>query len=500
MGLGAVTLAIAVLGVIVWVTFLVTQTMTRRRREIPPQNLSPPIGDVELESNRLNRILVSALLATAVMAVVMPVYYLNEADRQVAAQETFDKIAEERGEHWFEEFQCGDCHGVEGGGGGAPFIEARSGISTVWAAPALNDISFRFDEDEVRYWIVFGRQGTPMPAWGVEGGGPLNSQQIDELLAYIDHLQISQADAVAAVDSKVARELMRLTGADDSVAATISALEAEIAALDAAPAQYGAVSGLPAILLEILSESATCTAETAAAVDSPCAGGSAVDTDRDGVSNAAETALNALVSEMVDSAPQSDATATLEVVEFDPNNAFTTADGLTAIPDLDQVDVLVAEFEKIERTIRLTIESSEMLLATALTGLDFAKNAAENQLFAIDFEAVATAEFEGNLEDATRGAALYNAYCARCHTAGYVAGVSFTQEAGSGALGPSLRDGRSVVQFPDEQSHLDFIIKGSVAAELYGINGVGRGWMPAFGTVLTERDLMLIVKFERALR
>ena len=323
MGLGAVTLAIAVLGVIVWVTFLVTQTMTRRRREIPPQNLSPPIGDVELESNRLNRILVSALLATAVMAVVMPVYYLNEADRQVAAQETFDKIAEERGEHWFEEFQCGDCHGVEGGGGGAPFIEARSGISTVWAAPALNDISFRFDEDEIRYWIVFGRQGTPMPAWGVEGGGPLNSQQIDELLAYIDHLQISQADAVAAVDGKVARELMRLTGADDSVAATISALEAEIAALDAAPAQYGAVSGLPAILLEILSESATCTAETAAAVDSPCAGGSAVDTDRDGVSNAAETALNALVSEMVDSAPQSDATATLEVVEFDPNNAFT---------------------------------------------------------------------------------------------------------------------------------------------------------------------------------
>ena len=86
MGLGAATLAIAVLGAIVWVAFLVTQTMARRRREIPPQNLSPPIGDVELESNRLNRILVSALLATAVMAVVMPVYYLNEADRQVAAQ------------------------------------------------------------------------------------------------------------------------------------------------------------------------------------------------------------------------------------------------------------------------------------------------------------------------------------------------------------------------------------------------------------------------------
>ncbi len=44
------------------------------------------------------------------------------------------------------------------------------------------------------------------------------------------------------------------------------------------------------------------------------------------------------------------------------------------------------------------------------------------------------------------------------------------------------------------------VIKGSVAGELYGLNGIGRGWMPGFGTVLSENDLMLIVRFERALR
>ncbi len=115
MDFGAITLAIAVLGVIGWLTFLVTQSRVRRRREPAPQNLSPFMTDDELESKRLNRILVSALISTAVLAIVMPIYYLNEADRQVHAAEVFDEIAVERGEHWFEEFQCGDCHGVDGG-------------------------------------------------------------------------------------------------------------------------------------------------------------------------------------------------------------------------------------------------------------------------------------------------------------------------------------------------------------------------------------------------
>jgi len=347
MGLGAVTLAIAVLGIIAWLTFLVTKTRVRRRREAAPQNLSPFLTDDELESKRLNKVLVSAFLATIVMAIVMPIYYLNEANRQVAAQETFDEIAEERGLHWYEKFMCGDCHGVDGGGGAASFIEARSGITTAWVAPPLNDITYRFDEEETRYWIVFGRKGTPMPAWGVEGGGPLNSQQVDELIAHIETLQVSQAEVVATVEGKVSREMTRLAGADDSVSATMAAIEAEIAAVAAAPAQYEAVSGLPAMLTETLSGSGTRTAETAAALHAPCESEVAPDTDRDGVSDATETALNALISQMLASAPQSDATTLLSRIEFDPALAFTTTEGSTAIPDLDQIKDVIAEFENI---------------------------------------------------------------------------------------------------------------------------------------------------------
>jgi mono/diheme cytochrome c family protein len=338
-----------------------------------------------------------------------------------------------------------------------------------------------------------------MPSWGVEGGGPLDSQQIDELLAYIEHLQLPQNEVVAAVEGKVSLELSRLSGAGESVAKTKASIEADIAALADAPTQYEAVSDLPAELVEILTGSATCTAETAAAVAAAC-DGDAADTDRDGVGDAAESALNALISEMISGAPQSDSLTVLGRISFNPNNAFTTADGPTAIPDLDQVADVVAEFENIPRSLRLTLDSRQLLLENALIGLTFVTEAAKSERWSIDFETVAAAEFDGNIADAQRGAALYNAYCARCHTAGYSAGLTFTQEAGSGALGPSLRDGRTAVQFPDEQDHLDFVIKGSAAGELYGLNGIGRGWMPAFGTVLSERDLALIVKFERALR
>jgi hypothetical protein len=77
--------------------------------------------------------------------------------------------------------------------------------------------------------------------------------------------------------------------------------------------------------------------------------------------------------------------------------------------------------------------------------------------------------------------------------------MPFTQDPGSGAVGPALFGGRTVIQFPDEEDHYDFVVRGSDNAVHYGANGIGRGWMPGFGALLTEEDLLLIVAFERAL-
>jgi mono/diheme cytochrome c family protein len=80
--------------------------------------------------------------------------------------------------------------------------------SVDWQAPALNTVLLRFDEEELFDILVYGRPFSPMPAWGIEGGGALNDQQINNLIAYIEEIQISpeqaQSQAVDALETAMA--------------------------------------------------------------------------------------------------------------------------------------------------------------------------------------------------------------------------------------------------------------------------------------------------------
>ncbi len=161
--------------------------------------------------------------------------------------------------------------------------------------------------------------------------------------------------------------------------------------------------------------------------------------------------------------------------------------------------MLITDLTTIERDLRLSTENLDRLLESARTGLAAVVDAAAARRYAVDIPALAEAAFDGDVAKAERAVGLFNAYCARCHTAGYSAGIAATQEAGSGAMGPSLREGRAVVQFPDIDDHYDFVEAGSVNGVQYGVNGIGRGWMPGFGALLSAEDIMLIVQFERAM-
>ena len=83
---------------------------------------------------------------------------------------------------------------MNAGGGSAPFSitdPATGEVRSVsWRAPALNTVLYRFTPEEVQYIITYGRPGTPMSAWGLDGGGPLNAQQIDTLIAYLGSIQL----------------------------------------------------------------------------------------------------------------------------------------------------------------------------------------------------------------------------------------------------------------------------------------------------------------------
>lgn len=216
----AVGVVIAVLTGIGFVTYILVN-LRQSRPEIGAEielaaNRKPYYDDEQLEGPRLNRALFSGLILMAVTAVGLPMYWLNEPGRQDGAIENFDQTFVNRGARLFaptEEggYNCAGCHGAEGVGGSAPYTLTDSDGEFVanvsWWAPALNTVMLRFSEEEVRQILVYGRPGTPMPAWGTEGGGPLTTQQVDELIAYIESIQISSDDAKLAVAEELARSL-----------------------------------------------------------------------------------------------------------------------------------------------------------------------------------------------------------------------------------------------------------------------------------------------------
>ena len=199
-----------------------------------------------------------------------------------------------------------------------------------------------------------------------------------------------------------------------------------------------------------------------------------------------------------DLVPNTDFAAIYDL-SLSPLNAFTMADvSGEPMADLESLLTFLNDLDFAVLTLGVTADREDVFRANAAMGYEFLVDALEMRAWEVDYGQIAT-DAGLSLGEAERAVGLFNAYCARCHTAGYSAGVAYEQGAGSGAWGPALWEGRSVVQFPDVEDQVDFIIKGSNQAENYGVNGIGRGWMPGFGQVLTEEDIRLIVAYERSM-
>ncbi len=168
--------------------------------ELAP-NRKPFLPDEELETTRLNRTLVWAMVLLGVSAVGLPLYWLNEPSRQSGAVEGFDSAFVKRGEEAFTEgSQCANCHGPEGGGGQAPYtvLDAEGAFvaQVNWRAPALDTVLLRFSRDELTFIINYGRPFSPMPGWGASvNKGPLNEQQISNIVDYLGSIQLEPEEA-----------------------------------------------------------------------------------------------------------------------------------------------------------------------------------------------------------------------------------------------------------------------------------------------------------------
>lgn len=321
---GFFAVVILVLG---WAVYLLTHL---RKEGTPPPgsemelapNRRPYFDDDGMEGPRLDKALAAGLVLMIITAVGLPLYWAREPSRQEGAIRGFDNRAAGRGLILFQpagsdipegnvgHFGCGGCHGSEGQGGSTKYVmadpidETKPPREVTWQAPPLDTVLLRYSPEELKKILVYGRANTPMPAWGVAGGGPMNAQQIDDLVAYIQSIQLSP--------------------------------------------------------------------------------------------------------------------------------------------------------EKVR---------------------------------------------ERNLDEfGTDGQKLFDGLCARCHTQGWSIGEPGLS--GGGAFGPSLRDGSTVRQFPDPQTHVDFITEGAEYAKPYGVRGVGgdeAGGMPGFGQMLTKEQIEAIVEYERGL-
>ncbi len=222
-----------------------------------------------------------------------------------------------------------------------------------------------------------------------------------------------------------------------------------------------------------------------AAVEAAAGG---LDTDGDGVSDVGETSITEVSQRAADELGDP-ALAT----SLDPTNPESVA----GLSDAAAAEQAASAVESRALSLRVTADNREKLLAQATGGLDFLREAAELRLWDVDFDQVARATFGGDVASARKAVGLYNAYCARCHTPGYSAGIPYQQETASGGFGPALFEGRTKVQFLTAEDMVQFIVVGSQQGVEYGVNGMGSGRMPGFGTTLSEQDIRLIVDYLR---
>ena len=206
--------AIAAVAVVAWVVYIFTTTHRTAEPgseiELAP-NRRPYFQDDAMEGPRLDRFLMWSLIFLGILAVGLPLYWLREPSRQAGAQRGFDERAVARGHNLFTpapppsdpgsrvpHFGCSNCHGVNGTGGSTSYSlpGTTPPKQVTWQCPQLNTVTLRYRDSEITSIITYGRANTPMPAWGIAGGGPMNDQQISDLLAYLHSISIGSQKAL----------------------------------------------------------------------------------------------------------------------------------------------------------------------------------------------------------------------------------------------------------------------------------------------------------------
>jgi len=235
-------MAIAVVAIVGFAVYLIYNVLWAGRGEKGAEldlapNRKPYLSDEELETKKLDLALVSGLVTLVIIGVALPLYWLGEPGRQQGYVDYSREQFTSRGAGLYEE-SCSSCHGGGGLGGSTDHTVTDDNGNFVaaikWAAPPLTTTLYRFSEEEVRHVLNYGRPPTPMQAWGEPGGGPLTSQQVDELIQYIQSIQLTPNEVQGEVlDGLVLQVREDVLAADGALRDRLEAANAAVAAAGA---------------------------------------------------------------------------------------------------------------------------------------------------------------------------------------------------------------------------------------------------------------------------
>lgn len=174
--------------------------------ELAP-NRKPYLDDEQLEGPRLEKVLLWGVLSLMIIGVGLPLYWVTEPNRQRGAVDYFDERLAGKTYHHGQPvgggalfsgtdeggFNCAGCHGGDAGIGGEVQYTLTDPVSgdlrqVIWKAPRLDVATARWTDAQLTDILTYGRPFSPMPAWGIAGGGPMNDQQLSNLVRYLHKL------------------------------------------------------------------------------------------------------------------------------------------------------------------------------------------------------------------------------------------------------------------------------------------------------------------------
>jgi mono/diheme cytochrome c family protein len=444
-----------IVAIVLLAGFLIWSVYNRRREpEKLPANETRFLSDDDLEGRRLERVLGWSLVFVTIFSVAMLVYLVREPTRQDHAIAYFKNGSVERGRTLFanpeSEFydsvlslQCANCHGSDGGGGSTTAVLDPDGPdgpqppeSLVWRAPALNTELLRFSPEEVEQIITFGRPGTPMQAFGVAGGGAENTQTIEDLVAYIQSIQLSPDEAKAQAEEELA----------DAQDAAEAQLEAAEIALNGDPNAQPPTTGARGDLATAKDALTTALGVPASTPDDEL--------------RAECTELEQRLDEA--GAPESEEVAT---------QAQACRDYLDALDAFDEAEAKY-EWSQAWAESREGVSDGQLLF----------------ELYCARCHTKGWSVFDPAQPNSTRLLGLPGG------GGGQGGGIGFNLRDGATIRRFGEGDGPGT---PGFDAQVDFITNGSEANRQYGNGGQGTGKMPGFGRMLTEDMIQAIVEYER---